>query len=120
VGETVSSTRARISAFLLIVAGSLFLTACPPREKISKIQLDPGRYAGKEIGIAGRVVDSFGAMGRGVFQIDDGTGRMWVLSTRYGVPGTGAKVAVIGRIEQGFSFGGRNFGTVLKETERRQ
>jgi hypothetical protein len=43
---------------------------------------------------------------------------MWVFS-RYGVPGSGAKVAVTGHVEQGFSFGGRNFATILKETERR-
>jgi len=38
---------------------------------------------------------------------------------RYGVPGREAKLAVTGRIEQGFSFGGRSFATILRETERR-
>ena len=33
--------------------------------------------------------------------------------------GGGAKVAVTGRIEEGFSVGGRNFATILRETERR-
>jgi hypothetical protein len=28
-------------------------------------------------------------------------------------------VAVTGRIEQGFAFAGRNFATILRETERR-
>lgn len=103
----------------LLVAATLLLAGCPPRESIAKINMDPGRYAGKEISIAGRVTDSFGALGSGVFQVDDGTGTMWVFSEHYGVPGTGAKLAVIGRVEQGFAFGGRNFGVVLRETERR-
>ena len=111
--------RAKLASVLLVAVGSLLLAGCPPRESIAKVNLDPGRYAGKEISIAGQVTDSFGGLGRGVFQVDDGTGKMWVLSTGYGVPGTGAKVAVVGRVEQGFSFAGRNFGTILRQTEQR-
>jgi hypothetical protein len=115
----VTRIRSRILGVLLLSLGGLLLAGCPPRESIAKINQDPGRFAGKEISIAGRVTDSFGAMGSGVFQVDDGTGTMWVFSERYGVPGSGAKLAVTGRIEQGFAFGGRNFATILRETERR-
>ncbi len=111
------STRAL--SVLLVSLAALLLAGCPPRESIAKINQDPGRFAGKEITIAGRVTDSFGALGTGVFQIDDGTGAMWVFSERYGVPGNGANLAVTGRIQQGFAFGGRNFATILRETERR-
>ena len=97
----------------------LLLVGCPPRESIAKINRDPGRYSGKEVTIAGRVVDSYGALGRGAFLLDDHTGSMWVIAGHYGVPGTGAKVAVTGYVEQGFTMGGRNFATILKETERR-
>jgi hypothetical protein len=106
-------------AVLLLSLAGLLLAGCPPRESIAKINEDPGRFAGKQISIAGRVTDSFGAMGNGVFQIDDGTGAMWVFSRNYGIPGGGAKIAVIGRVQQGFAFGGRNFATILLETERR-
>ena len=104
---------------LLVTLVGLLLAGCPPRESIAKINQDPGRFAGKEISIAGRVTDSFGALGTGVFQIDDGSGTMWVFSKKYGVPGNGAKLAVTGLVEQGFAFGGRNFATILRETERR-
>ncbi len=109
----------RLSLTLLIVAGSLILAACPTRTSIERINRDPGRYVGKEVAIAGHVTTSFGALGRGVFEVDDGSGRMWVFSQGYGVPSTGARVGVRGRIEQGFSFGGRSFSTILRETERR-
>ena len=109
----------RLFLTLLIVAGSLILTACPTRTSIERINRDPGRYVGKEVAIAGHVTTAFGALGTGVFEVDDGTGRMWVFSERYGVPGNGARVGVRGRIEQGFSFGGRNFATIMRETERR-
>jgi len=103
----------------MIVLGSLLLAGCPPRVSIARLNQDPGRYAGREVTIAGRVVDSYGALGRGVFALDDGTGSMWVLAGQYGIPGAGAKLAVTGRVEQGFSLAGRNFATVLRETERR-
>jgi hypothetical protein len=74
---------------------------------------------GKEVAIAGHVTNSFGALGTGVFEVDDGTGRMWVYSQSYGVPSNGAKVGVRGTIQQGFSLGGRTFATILRETERR-
>jgi hypothetical protein len=109
----------RLLLTLVVVAGSLILAACPTRTSIERINRDPGRYVGKEVAIAGHVTTSFGALGTGVFEVDDGTGRMWVFSERYGVPGNGARVGVRGRIEQGFNFGGRNFATVLRETERR-
>lgn len=111
--------RVRILSALLVVISGVFLTACPPRRTIAEINRDPARYAGKDITIAGRVTNSFGAMGTGVFELDDGTGRMWVYSQSYGVPGKDAKVAVTGRIQQGFSIGGRSFATILHESERR-
>jgi hypothetical protein len=112
-------TQSKVLAAVLLLMGALILAGCPTRTTIEKINRDPGRYAGKEVTIAGRVTNSFGALGTGVFELEDGTGRMWVFSERYGVPGREAKLAVTGRIEQGFSFGGRSFATILRETERR-
>ena len=111
--------RVRILSALLLTVCSLFLAGCPQRTTIANINRDPGRFVGKEVSIAGHVTSSFGALGTGVFEVDDGTGRMWVYSQSYGVPSNGAKVAVSGRIEQGFSLGGRNFATILRESERR-
>ncbi len=72
----------RLSLFLLMVVGSLILAACPTRTSIERINRDPGRYVGKEVAIAGHVTTSFGALGSGVFEVDDGSGRMWVYSQR--------------------------------------
>jgi hypothetical protein len=111
--------RNRLSLTLLLIVGTLMLAACPSRTSIEKINRDPGRYAGREVAIGGRVSNSFGLLGSGVYQVEDGTGQIWVFSQRYGVPSNGAKVGVKGTISQGFSFGGRNFALILKETERR-
>ena len=109
----------RISAASALTVAVLLLAACPPRESIETINRDPGRFHGREITVAGRVVNSFALMGQGVYEIDDGTGRIWVFSDKYGVPGRSSGIAVTGRIEQGLSVGGRNFATILRETRRR-
>ena len=111
-----------VSKILLIATFSLamlVLIGCPNNTSIANITRDPGHFAGKDVTIAGHVSDSFGALGNGIFQIEDGSGQIWVYSQNYGVPGNGSKVAVTGRIEQGFSFGGRSFGVILRETSRR-
>ena len=110
----------RIVFVFFLTFAVLLLAGCPPRVSIEKINRDPGRYAGKEITVAGRVVDAYGVLGRGAFEIDDGTGALWVLAGHYGVPEAGAKLAVTGNIEQGFTLVGRNFATILRETERRR
>ena len=111
--------RTRVLSVLLLSLAALVLAACPARESIDRINQDPARFANKEISIAGRVTDSFGALDTGVFRVDDGTGSMWVFSEKFGVPGNGAQLAVTGRLQQGFAFGGRNFATILMETRRR-
>jgi hypothetical protein len=106
-------------SIVILLLSTVFLLACPTRTTIADINRDPGKYQGKEISVAGKVSDAFGALGTGVFQVDDGTGRLWVFSQNYGVPGSGAKVAVTGRLEQGFSFGGRSFALALRQTQAR-
>lgn len=101
---------------LALAAG---LVGCSTRTSIADINRDPGRFAGQEITIKGQSSNAFGGMGTGMFQVDDGSGRIWVLSENFGVPGEGATVAVTGRVEQGISFGGKNFGVMLRETQAR-
>ncbi|HKO97681.1 MAG TPA: hypothetical protein VJU86_11850 [Pyrinomonadaceae bacterium] len=110
------SLKKTVAAFSLL-AGLMLLTACPSQTTISKINADPARYKNKEVAIVGVVRDSYGVMGNGAYEIDDGTGRLWVV-TRRGVPSKGARVGAKGRVYTGFNFGGRNYGTVLEESDR--
>src|SRR5215467_10575697 len=108
----------RAAVLVGLIGGVLLFTACPSQTNIAKINRNPDRYRDKEVGIVGRVTDSYGVLGAGAYEIDDGTGRMWV-ATRRGVPSRGAHVGARGYIHNGFSFAGRNFGTVMEETDRR-
>jgi hypothetical protein len=107
----------KLGAVSFLLAAAVLFTACPSQTTISKINADPARYRNKEVAIAGTVKDSYGALGQGAYEIDDGTGRLWVVTKR-GVPARGARVGAKGRVYTGFSFGGRNYGTVLEETDR--
>jgi hypothetical protein len=98
---------------------SLALTGCPERKRIGEINADPGRYIDKEVTVVGRVTRSYGALGTGVFEIDDGTGRMWVFSEKYGVPSKDTYVGVSGKVIPGLTYNGRNYGTGMRETKRR-
>ena len=104
---------------LSITMLALALTGCPERKSINDITSDPGRFHNKEVTVVGRVVRSYGALDKGVFEIDDGTGRMWVFSEKHGVPSKDAYVGVSGRIVPGVTYAGRNYMTVLRETKRR-
>ncbi len=110
--------RERAFYFGLLLLAGLVLAACE-RTKISDITADPGRYLNKEVRVAGEVTQSMGVLGRGVYQIDDGTGRLWVVSNGRGVPSKGARVGVKGFIKQGVTFMGTNYATILEERDRK-
>ena len=103
---------------LAVLVGTLLVTACPSQTNIARINADPGRYRNKEVAIVGRVTDSYGVLGQGAYEIDDGTGRIWV-ATRRGIPSRGSQIGTKGYVHNGFSFGGRSYGTVIEETDRR-
>ena len=52
----------------------------------------------------GNVVQSYSVLGKGAYQVDDGTGKLWVVSDK-GVPRKGARVGVRGKIRDGFDLG---------------
>ena len=109
----------RLGVFTLIFALGLLFVACE-RQKISDITADPGRFNGKEVTVAGKVTSlSVGAMSMGLYEINDGTGKLVVISETRGAPAQGATVGVKGRIVPTFTFMGKSYVTVLRETDRK-
>jgi len=103
--------------FSLFVA-VVVLTGCE-RKEISEINSDPGRFTHQEVMVAGRVTQSIGMFSRGIYQLDDGTGVIWVYSSSRGAPSKGARVGVKGRVLPTMTFLGINYATVLQESDRR-
>jgi hypothetical protein len=105
-----------------VVILALALCACTPTA-IRDITADPGSYKNKEVTVVGEVTQSVGAsigsFNKGVYEISDGTGNLWVYSESRGIPSRGAHVGVKGRIAQAVTIMGRNYATVLQESDRR-
>ena len=117
-----------ISTFILLAAITsmvVFATGCPDRKSIADIEANPGRYANKEVVVAGTVRYSYGFgipgtnIGGGAYKLDDGTGSIWVLVTDGNVPSKGAQVGVKGTVGSGVSWKGRNYGLGIYEKDRR-
>jgi hypothetical protein len=104
---------------ILFVLGTavLLLTGCAATH-ISNILNDPSRFRDRLVHIDGTVVRSAGVMGNGAYEVEDGTGKIFVISAS-GVPRTGTRVAVAGTVINGVELMGRSFGTAIREREHR-
>jgi hypothetical protein len=100
-------------AFVALAAAATCLTACAP-VTIGRINADPSRFRNQRVHVNGTVVTSVGILGTGGYQIDDGTGKIFVIS-RTGVPSGGSHVAVTGSVIPGAEVLGRAMGTAIRE-----
>jgi hypothetical protein len=98
---------------LAIAAMALFTAACGS-VRIARINADPSRYANRTVSVKGRVTNSVGILGTGGYQLDDGTGKIYVLS-RTGVPSRGSEVRVTGRVTPGATVLGQPIGVAIQE-----
>lgn len=93
-------TRVTVLALLVGAAAS---AGCAART-INQVLADPAKYRDKQVKLNGSVVDSYALLGNGAYQIEDKTGKLWVVSNG-GVPRKGAHVSVTGTVREGFSLG---------------
>lgn len=103
---------AALAAFLLSLAG------CVETVSIRELLNRPGRWDHRTVHIGGLVRNSLGAMGDGLYSVDDGTGTIWVISTQ-GLPGRGNHIDVVGTVFEGAEFMGRTYAVALREVKHR-
>ena len=82
--------------------------------RIAHINADPSRYQHRSVHVSGTVVNSVGLLGTGGYQIDDGTGQIYVISLS-GVPSRGSRVTVTGTVVPGAQVLGQTIGTAIRE-----
>ena len=117
-----NGTKTILAGLLLAVA--MFAAACPERKSIADIESNPSKYANKSVAVAGTVEDSYGinipltSVRGGVYKISDGTGSIWVV-TQSSVPSKGTQIGVKGKVQNGLSWNGRNYGLGMMEEDRR-
>ena len=62
--------------------------------------------------------NGYGVLGQGAYELDDGTGKIWVLAER-AVPARGSHVEAKGHVITGFVYRGRNLAAAIRETGRK-
>ena len=93
----------RAAALALAAAGGLLAAGCT-HMTVNRLLAEPNRYSNKDVTLHGDVVKSASVLGHGAYQLDDGTGKIWVVSLK-GVPRQGAKVKVTGRVRDVVDLG---------------
>ena len=93
------------------------LLSCAVRTRIFDIKQAPRKFHDRTVSIAGTVTNTITLpiLKIGIFQIDDGSGKIWV-KPKQKTPFKGDRVTVTGKIKVGISISGRSFGVILFET----
>lgn len=96
------------------LAAALLLAGCGTT-RIGRILDEPNHFRNRTVRVAGTVERSFGALVTGVYQVEDYTGKIYVVSNGGGVPRKGSRVTVKGRVIEGVALGPRSFGPAIRE-----
>ncbi len=107
----------RVWTFIALAVCLLTLSSCAVT-RIGQIEAHPLYFRNRTVHVEGIVTQSAGAFNIGGYQIADGSGRIFVLSTR-GVPPKGSRVRVTGNVVNGVSIGPRAFGTAIQAHDQR-
>jgi hypothetical protein len=104
-----------VAAALLAV----FTAACASGASVGQVKTNPGRYVDKNVTVEGTVTSSWGIplVPLKMYQVDDGTGEILVVSDDNRVPSRGARVKVTGKVSEFAVLGGRSIGLHLRESD---
>src|SRR3990170_3684822 len=98
------------------------LTGCAARGvRVAELRDQPTKYATKTVSVTGVVTSSWGVplVPFQLYNVDDGTGQITVLSRTGRTPAKGTRVQVKGKISEFAVFGGRSVGLHLQEEDRK-
>jgi hypothetical protein len=108
----------QFSRRLIVALGAaVIMAACASGASVAQLKTNPGRYVDKNVTVRGTVTSSWGLplVPFKMYQVDDGTGEILVLSQHERVPSKGARVKVTGKVGEFAVFGGRSIGLHLRE-----
>jgi hypothetical protein len=101
----------------LMLSGSLLLGCRGGSVTSIKTLLDdPSRFDHQTVRVAGTVTQSVGVLGYGAYQLDDGTGKIFVASKEGGAPREGAKVGVEGEFRSAFTIGTTTAAAIVEHS----
>ncbi len=109
----------RLSIALLSL---LLVTGCAARSvRVAELKDQPGRYDDRSVSLTGVVTSSWGIplVPFQLYNIDDGTGEITIVSNTNRAPKKGARVQVKGKINEFATLGGRSLGLHIREEHRK-
>jgi hypothetical protein len=107
--------------FFAALLGAFLITGCAARGvRIAELKDQPDKYDDKTVSVTGVVTRSYGIplVPFQLYNVDDGSGEITVISRSGRAPRNGARVEVKGKISELGVFGGRSIGLHLQENDR--
>ncbi len=104
----------RSSRIALVGLALLGLSACAHIVPIRDLLDRPQDFDGRTVEVEGTVTQSAGVLGTGAYEVDDGTGRIYVVARGQGVPREGARTKAKGRFQAVFTFLGRTIAAIVQ------
>jgi hypothetical protein len=108
--------------FFAALLGAFLITGCAARGvRIAELKDQPDKYDNKTVSVTGVVTRSLGTffIPFQMYNVDDGSGEITVVSQSRQAPRNGARVEVKGKINELGVFGGRSIGLHLREDDRK-
>ena len=109
-------------ALSVILLTAFVISGCAARGvRIAELKDQPARYDDKSVSITGTVTSSWGIplVPFQLYNVDDGSGEITVISNSGRTPSTGTRVEVRGKLNQVATLGGRSIGLHLQEQDRK-
>jgi hypothetical protein len=104
------------------ILSALLISGCAARGvRIAELKDQPTKYDDKTVSITGQVTSSWGIplVPFQLYNVDDGSGEITVLSRSGRAPAKGTRVEVKGKINEFAVFGGRSVGLHMQEQDRK-
>ena len=106
----------------VVILSVLVAAGCAARGvRVAEIKDQPTKYATKSVSVTGVVTSSWGIplVPFQLYNVDDGSGEITVLSRSGRAPARGTRVEVKGKVNELAVFGGRSVGLHLQEESRK-
>jgi hypothetical protein len=104
------------------ILAAFLITGCAARGvRVAELKDQPTKFADKTVSVTGVVTSSWGIplVPFQLYNVDDGSGEITVLSRSGRTPARGTRVEVKGEIREVAVFGGRSLGLHLQEEDRK-
>ena len=106
----------------VVIVTALVAAGCAARGvRVAELKSQPAKYATKTVSVTGVITSTWGVplVPFQLYNVDDGSGEITVLSRSGGLLSKGTRVQVKGTINEFASFGGRPVGLHIQEQDRK-